>query len=43
MNVNDKFFNNNPNLIKNKQYLISLNFNDYNISNISLTFKLNNI
>ena len=43
MNVNDKFFNNNPNLIKNKQDLISLNFNDYNISNISLTFKLNNI
>ena len=41
MNLNDKFFNNNS--IKNKENLIALNFNDFNISNISLSFKFNNI
>ena len=41
MNLNDKFFNNNS--IKNKENLIALNFNDFNISNISLTFKFNNV
>ncbi len=41
MNLNDKFFNNNS--IKNKENLIALNFNDFNISNISLSFKFNNV
>ena len=43
MNLNDKFFNSNSNLIKNKENLIAFNFNDFNISNIHLSFKFNNV